>query len=676
MPDLSAAERLEEVANAIAQAVEVTILRSRNYYGWLREIAAALREPGLRVPELKRITGSLSGGFGVETFLECGHKIREGERYAACPHCQPSPAREPAALWETGRTESNMRTLTKEDILGMDNPFPPEPGYDPAASVGEAEPWGWEPMEPLPAFNRPPSGEMRAERPEPAEECEHNWQAWVSPAGCRLPWDSTGRRCRKCDRYETEEGTVVTRTEASQEPAPATPLERAKDLMRGHLDRIARKQSMTLEAFLEVLAADPSKVELVQRQTEASDGAIVTSWYVMERETDSAPPRILTPEQRRARLAEMRADRIARGGQPLQGAELEESVRRAIEAEATLAQPERGDEGEAIFDRAQTALQQAIDTGSLRMSIPARVSHDHDLIISDAIEHGRTLARELREAKGRLDTLLPQSCPGGEAREEARAMPHGPAPRKKRLGNASGTFPSAVTCSAFASSGTARRDPTDPAASASTFIFTRLPSATRPPRPRKAEPMPLEKKATSREAELYGNRATLPQYVSAEDDDKRFSNARNLSDKKEETNQKVLVAIGSRVMRPIRETTQEKSYIRDAEESGIDEVVSARWWMSRRADASVVYCSVWIRTRGPSSALRTHETDPCRWLSGRGTAGGFGYHKESAAFADALRSAGIELERSVSGVGDGAIEDAMRAVARAAGYKGCRMRVV
>lgn len=183
----------------------------------------------------------------------------------------------------------------------------------------------------------------------------------------------------------------------------------------------------------------------------------------------------------------------------------------------------------------------------------------------------------------------------------------------------------------------------------------------------------MNTKTFSREAELYGNRATLPPYVSAEDDDKRFNNARNLSDSKEEIERRVLVAIDSRAMFPVREAAQNGSAVlRAAEESGLAEVVDARFWMSRRAGASVVYCSVWIRTRLGCADAPT----PPRWLSGRGSAGGYGYHKESAAFADALRSAGIELERSVHGVGDQAIKDAMRAVARAAGYKGCRMKVV
>ena len=58
-----------------------------------------------------------------------------------------------------------------------------------------------------------------------------------------------------------------------------------------------------------------------------------------------------------------------------------------------------------------------------------------------------------------------------------------------------------------------------------------------------------------------------------------------------------------------------------------------------------------------------------RYSVGRGKAGGWGYCKESAAIDSALRSAGIELETSVCGVGLNACEEALKAFAR---FSGCK----
>lgn len=58
--------------------------------------------------------------------------------------------------------------------------------------------------------------------------------------------------------------------------------------------------------------------------------------------------------------------------------------------------------------------------------------------------------------------------------------------------------------------------------------------------------------------------------------------------------------------------------------------VTARFYMGRSSSASVVYCCLWV-----------HGKD-C-YPSGKGSAGGWGYHKQSSALADAISSAGIEL---------------------------------
>jgi hypothetical protein len=59
----------------------------------------------------------------------------------------------------------------------------------------------------------------------------------------------------------------------------------------------------------------------------------------------------------------------------------------------------------------------------------------------------------------------------------------------------------------------------------------------------------------------------------------------------------------------------------------IKEVITARFYMGRSSQASVVYCCLWVG-------------GVC---SGKGNAGGYGYHKESAALDEAITSAGIEL---------------------------------
>ena len=57
--------------------------------------------------------------------------------------------------------------------------------------------------------------------------------------------------------------------------------------------------------------------------------------------------------------------------------------------------------------------------------------------------------------------------------------------------------------------------------------------------------------------------------------------------------------------------------------------------------------------------------------SGTGSAGGYGYHRPSAAASEAIRNAGIELDQDISGCGDSAIEEAVKAIAEMLGYKDC-----
>ena len=68
------------------------------------------------------------------------------------------------------------------------------------------------------------------------------------------------------------------------------------------------------------------------------------------------------------------------------------------------------------------------------------------------------------------------------------------------------------------------------------------------------------------------------------------------------------------------------------------------------------------------------------WTSGSGHAGGYGYHKESSAIADAISSAGVTLQDlendrkdhwfDLSGTGTSYYPQVFDAIVRAAGYRG------
>jgi len=88
--------------------------------------------------------------------------------------------------------------------------------------------------------------------------------------------------------------------------------------------------------------------------------------------------------------------------------------------------------------------------------------------------------------------------------------------------------------------------------------------------------------------------------------------------------------------------------------------LDARFYMGRRAGAGTVWCSVWVSSEG-------------RYFAGHGRASGYGYHKRSAAFEAALRSAGISLTQgdrpaSIEGAGESAMREAIGALMDALGY--------
>lgn len=123
---------------------------------------------------------------------------------------------------------------------------------------------------------------------------------------------------------------------------------------------------------------------------------------------------------------------------------------------------------------------------------------------------------------------------------------------------------------------------------------------------------------------------------------KSTRNAKNLWGEKELLNSQVLVVCD--------------------EDNELVHAVSVRWWMARRADGmSPVHCSIWVQG---------HD------CSGYGKASGCGYHKQSAAAGEAIRSAGIKLTLDIDGRGDSAVIEAMHAIANACGYADCHVRTV
>ena len=98
------------------------------------------------------------------------------------------------------------------------------------------------------------------------------------------------------------------------------------------------------------------------------------------------------------------------------------------------------------------------------------------------------------------------------------------------------------------------------------------------------------------------------------------------------------------------------------------EVVTVKCYMGRSANASVIHAVLWVKCADG------------HWTSGSGSAGGWGYHKESAAIADAIKSAGIELKDikngrkdhqfDLGGTGTSYYPQVFEAITRAAGYRG------
>lgn len=95
------------------------------------------------------------------------------------------------------------------------------------------------------------------------------------------------------------------------------------------------------------------------------------------------------------------------------------------------------------------------------------------------------------------------------------------------------------------------------------------------------------------------------------------------------------------------------------------QIVDCRLYMGRSRNASAVYCSIWANG---------HINNERVWINGHGKAGGYGYHKASAAMQNAITAAGFTLtddngdSMSISGRGDEAMRDAALAIAAVLGY--------
>lgn len=66
------------------------------------------------------------------------------------------------------------------------------------------------------------------------------------------------------------------------------------------------------------------------------------------------------------------------------------------------------------------------------------------------------------------------------------------------------------------------------------------------------------------------------------------------------------------------------------------------------ATDGAAYACVWVKI-------------PDHWACGSVKAGGYGYHRESAAAGEAFSRAGMEFDEGINGCGNGAIRDAVQA---------------
>ena len=91
----------------------------------------------------------------------------------------------------------------------------------------------------------------------------------------------------------------------------------------------------------------------------------------------------------------------------------------------------------------------------------------------------------------------------------------------------------------------------------------------------------------------------------------------------------------------------------------VKEVMQARIYSTNSRN----YACVWISSTGKTP-----------YASGGGYAGGYGYHRASAALSNALDDAGITLSEAIDGRGESAMEESLTAIGKALGYR--KMRII
>ena len=95
------------------------------------------------------------------------------------------------------------------------------------------------------------------------------------------------------------------------------------------------------------------------------------------------------------------------------------------------------------------------------------------------------------------------------------------------------------------------------------------------------------------------------------------------------------------------------------------QIVDCRLYIGRSRNAATVYCSIWA-----NGYINNEQA----WITGHGKAGGYGYHKPSAAMQNAIAAAGFTLTDDngdivpIDGRGDDSMRDAAIAIAAALGY--------
>lgn len=109
-----------------------------------------------------------------------------------------------------------------------------------------------------------------------------------------------------------------------------------------------------------------------------------------------------------------------------------------------------------------------------------------------------------------------------------------------------------------------------------------------------------------------------------------------------------------------KETVQVRNLIGFNELTGeFNELATVRWYMARSATGtSRVYCSIWVTSKVFGE-----------YTAGNAFTQGYGFCKQSDAFARALNSAGIYTDDPISGRGMSMVDEFLEVMAKMAGFK-------